>query len=146
MGIKTVSQSLLAIGVATFAMACAAAQDAAAPAAAPAEEWRAKNLQVLPADLNRGQIFGIMKGFAMSLGVRCTHCHVGEEGQPLSTFDFASDEKPTKAKAREMLKMTRMLNEHHFGVSDPAEFKVTCYTCHRGSTKPLTVKPEDPAV
>ena len=35
-------------------------------------------------------------------------CHKGEEGKPLSTYDFASDENPNKNRAREML---RMLNE-----------------------------------
>ncbi len=47
------------------------------------------------------QVINVMRGFAMGLGVRCEHCHVGEPGQPLGSFDFVSDEKPTKEKARD---------------------------------------------
>ena len=59
-----------------------------------------KNLQVLPKDTTRQQINPIMRGFTRALGVRCPYCHVGEEGADMSTFDFASDEKPTKKTAR----------------------------------------------
>src|SRR5262245_24181699 len=55
-----------------------------------------KNLQVLPKDWTRQQVTQVMRGFTRGLGVRCPFCHVGEEGADLSTFDFASDEKPTK--------------------------------------------------
>lgn len=136
-----VSRTLLAMGIAGFAVAVASAQETpqSTPPAAPSSEL--KNLQVLPSTMTRGEVVGLMKGFALGLGVRCTNCHVGEEGAPLSTYDFASDEKPMKLKAREMLKMTIMLNKHHFEVENPAEFKVTCYTCHRGSTEPETTHP-----
>ena len=40
----------------------------------------------------------VMMGFTRALGVRCNHCHVGEDGQPLSTFDFVSDENPNKVR------------------------------------------------
>jgi len=86
-----------------------------------------------------------MKFFAQSLGVRCTHCHVGEEGKPLSTFDFASDAKQTKLTARKMLAMVHRINSEDFGVTDFANVKVTCFTCHRGSTKPLTAPPANAA-
>jgi hypothetical protein len=86
-----------------------------------------------------------MKGFAQQLGVRCEHCHVGE-GNDLSKFDFASDEKPTKATARKMLRMTMALNEQVAALNIPPAAgapattgpKITCYTCHRGEKKPLT--------
>ena len=100
-----------------------------------------KNLQVLPKDSSRVQLLPTMKFFAQSLGVRCTYCHVGTEGQPLSTFDFASDAKPTKLIARKMLAMVHRINQQDLGVTDPKDLKVTCYTCHRGSTKPLTTAP-----
>jgi len=73
--------------------------------------------------------------------VRCTFCHVGEEGKPLSTFDFASDAKAKKLTARAMLQMARKLNKDEF----QGEMKITCFTCHRGSTKPLTEPPPPPA-
>jgi hypothetical protein len=104
-----------------------------------------KNLKVFPQDITRDQLLSNMKFFAQSLGVRCTHCHVGEEGKPLSTYDFASDAKPTKLRARKMLAMVHRINSEDFGVINFANVKVTCFTCHRGSTKPLTAPPADAA-
>lgn len=69
-----------------------------------------QNLKVFPKDIAVRALIDTMAGFTRALGVRCTYCHVGEEGQPLSTFDFASDEKPTKTKAREMLRMVGAIN------------------------------------
>ena len=100
-----------------------------------------KNLKVLPKDMTRQQLLGTMKLFSQSLGVRCTYCHVGEEGKPLSTFDFASDAKDKKLIARKMLVMVHRINEQDFDVHDFANVKVTCFTCHRGSTKPLIAPP-----
>jgi hypothetical protein len=130
---------LLATGCAAFVTAVVTAQAPTPPAAAASPAF--KNLQVLPKDIGKDQLFPIMKGFAQGLGVRCTHCHVGTEGQPLSTFDFASDAKPTKLIARKMLAMVHRINEQDLGVKDPKDLKVTCYTCHRGATKPLTMAP-----
>jgi len=130
----------LAAGCAAFLAAVATAQAPTPPAAGPMSPPY-KNLQVLPKDISREQLVGNMKFFAQSLGVRCTHCHVGAEGQPLSTFDFASDAKPAKLVARKMLAMVHRINEQDFGVKDFKDVKVTCYTCHRGSTKPLTAPP-----
>jgi cytochrome c peroxidase len=130
----------LAAGCAAFVAAVATAQ--APPAAAPAPP-PLKNLQIFPKDISRAELIGNMKFFAQSLGVRCVHCHVGTEGQPLSTFDFASDAKPEKLKARKMLLMVHRINEQDFGVTKFADVKVTCFTCHRGSTKPLTAPPPD---
>jgi len=130
----------LAAGCAAFLAAVATAQAPAPPAAGPMSPPY-KNLQVLPKDISREQLVGNMKFFAQSLGVRCTHCHVGAEGQPLSTFDFASDAKAKKLTARAMLQMAHKLNKDEFD----GEMKVTCFTCHRGSTKPLTEPPPPPA-
>ena len=60
------------------------------------------NLQVIPKGTPVQQVIGMMRGFTSALGVRCQYCHLGEEGQPLSTFNFASDEKRTKKTARIM--------------------------------------------
>lgn len=132
---------LLATGCAAFLAAVATAQPTPAPTAAP----QYKNLQVLPKDITQDQLFPIMKSFAQALGVRCVHCHVGEDGKPLSTFDFASDAKQQKLTARKMLVMVHRINEQDFGVKDFKDVKVTCFTCHRGSTKPLTAPPPAPA-
>jgi hypothetical protein len=103
--------------------------------AAPAQE-PPKNLQVLPKDMPRPQVIGVMQAFTAGLGVGCTHCHVEVPGaQP----DFASDDKPEKKTARVMMRMTTDLNAKL--ASDlgkaPAELtRVGCITCHRGVPQP----------
>jgi len=105
-----------------------------------------ENIQVLPDDVTGRKLGGVMRGFASSLGVRCEHCHVGE-GSNLSEFDFASDEKPTKLKARLMLQMVNAINQEHLsqladidaGTSSPA-LEVTCMTCHRKQTRPVMLQ------
>ena len=121
------------------------------PAMLPAQQWtpEIKNLKVLPEDTPPGQVVSIMRGFAIGLGVRCTYCHVGEEGAPLSTYDFASDEKLTKRKARIMLGMVQDINgkyltelpTEHTGHEHAAttRLQVRCSTCHRGQPRPLTL-------
>ena len=133
-------KAVLGIAAATFGLSVAFAQPAAPPPAAPAF----KNLKVLSPTISRPDLMNVMKLFAQSLGVRCTHCHVGEEGKPLSTFDFASDAKEKKLIARKMLAMVHRINQQDFGVSDFGNVKVTCFTCHRGSVKPLTMPPDAP--
>ena len=130
--------AVLGIAAASFGLSVAFAQTSAPPAQPPGF----KNLQVLPKDITRANLMSTMKLFAQSLGVRCTHCHVGEEGKPLSTFDFASDAKQKKLVARKMLAMVHRINEQDFGVKDFSQVKVTCFTCHRGSVKPLTAPPD----
>lgn len=108
------------------------------------------NLQVLPKDMSRQDVVQTMRTFTRALGVRCQHCHVGE-GNDLSKFDFASDEKPTKKVARAMLTMVIDINTKHLaGVGEPAApaapgeppaLKVTCFTCHRGELKPVAAAP-----
>ncbi len=97
-----------------------------------------KNLQVFPEDIDTRQLLGAMRGFSRGLGVRCQHCHVGEKGQPLSTFDFASDDKAAKLAARAMMRMVRSINEQVAEtVTDGAEpVVVRCVTCHRGALLP----------
>ena len=85
-----------------------------------------------------------MRGFTASLGVKCTFCHVGQDGKR-ETMDFASDANPHKDIARRMMAMTRRLNEQDFMVTDFTQSKVTCYTCHRGAAEPLTAAPAPPA-
>jgi hypothetical protein len=97
------------------------------------------NLQILPATTTRATLVPLMRSFALSLGVRCEHCHVGE-GNDLSKFDFASDEKPAKITARRMMRLLERIHEQLQGLGDGARMpKVTCYTCHRGERVPATV-------
>lgn len=95
------------------------------------------NLKVLPKDIARPALTAIMRGYNSSLGVQCNHCHVEDMAQR------ASDDNPKKEIARKMIKMTMDINSTYLeGVGDaavPDQPKVTCFTCHRGAVKPLTV-------
>ena len=133
-------------GVAAMLTAPSLAQPAGTPTA-PKQEfvWPARitNAKVLPADIGADRLRMTMVTFSRSLGVRCTFCHVGPEGAPLSQLNFASDANPHKDVARGMIRMTRRLNAEDLttvlGASDRQ--RVTCYTCHRGSSDPESVLP-----
>ena len=107
---------------------------------------RISNAKVLPADIGADRLRMTMVGFSRSLGVRCTFCHVGQEGAPLSTFDFASDARPHKEIARGMIRMVQRLNREDLTaiLGASAAPRVTCYTCHRGSAEPETALPPLP--
>jgi len=113
-----------------LALVFAVAQPSAAQQPAP------KNLQVLPKDYTNQQVTAIMRTFTAGLGVQCTYCHVA---------DRSSDENPHKGVARKMLTMQMAINDQFLkDVGEPApagQNKVTCYTCHRGTEKPLTAAP-----
>jgi photosynthetic reaction center cytochrome c subunit len=119
-------------------------QPAAGAPQGPPPPWAPiKNLQILPADIARADLINTMKGFTRALGVRCTNCHIGEESQPIQSYDFASDTKPAKRTARIMLRMMADVNAKLASVGDkPAgEPRVTCYSCHRGEQKPVNTPP-----
>jgi len=99
-----------------------------------------KNLQILPKDSTKAQVVEVMRNFAGGLGVRCNHCHVGENAATLEGFDFASDEKEAKKIARVMMKMTREINEKLLPATGRSPLvEVRCVTCHRGLVKPETL-------
>ena len=141
----------------SLGLACACATEArgqaappaspgAARAAAPAWSWpeKAKNLKVLPPDSPPEKLRAVMRGFSRSLGVRCSHCHVGKEGEPLSAYDFASDANPKKEVARGMYKMLGTINGQLREIQPNAEDRVNmwCHTCHRGLARPRTLAEE----
>jgi hypothetical protein len=111
------------------------AQGGAAPPGGGRQGGATRNVQVLPKDWTPQQVQQFMRStVAPGLGVMCGHCHVA---------DRASDEKKEKVQARKMLQMLMAINDQHLkDVGDPTVAqKVTCYTCHRGTTKPLTAPP-----
>jgi photosynthetic reaction center cytochrome c subunit len=117
------------------------------PAPAQPPPWQPPdptNLQVLARDTPKPELIRMMRSFTRALGVRCEFCHLGE-GNDLSRFDFASDDRRQKRNARLMLRMVADLNGTYLaGVPEPRSDgtpAVTCYTCHRGETKPITVAP-----
>lgn len=104
---------------------------------------KTENLQVLPEEIPPEELGRIMRGFTRALGVRCSHCHVGREDQPLSAYDFPSDEKAAKRTARQMLRMVQAINGEHLAEMDSLEgpaAEVTCATCHHGQTRPVTLE------
>jgi hypothetical protein len=88
-------------------------------------EEKYKNIQVMKG-MPASRLMPVMNMFTKSLGVQCSYCHV--PGQ------FPSDDKPAKLTARNMLKMVHQINDENF----PEHRQVSCWTCHRGSTKPET--------
>ena len=109
-------------------------------------EWPEKrqNLQILPKDLPGSDLRNYMISFVNGLGVRCSHCHVGEEGQPRSTYDFPSDANPNKGKARVMLTMVDDINDHLKNIEPRGDERVDvwCQTCHRGRPRPMRLSHE----
>jgi hypothetical protein len=100
------------------------------------------HLQVLN-DIPESQLFLVMNGVAQSLGVGCPYCHV-RNPPATNTVEggwlFDRDDKPAKAKGREMMRMVRDLNRSQYG-GRPV---VTCYTCHRGETRVANLPPLPP--
>ncbi|HEU4836522.1 MAG TPA: c-type cytochrome [Pyrinomonadaceae bacterium] len=107
----------------------------------PVEQVR-KNIQVLKG-LPDSQLFLLMNFVGDSLGVNCDHCHVKGEKNPQTgedTWLWERDDKKEKARGRDMMRMVLELNRTTFN----REAVVTCYTCHRGSTRPERMAPLPP--
>ncbi len=95
------------------------------------------NLQIIPKDTPREQVIATMQGIAGALGVQCNYCHV-QEGRG-GRNDFATDEKPAKKTARQMMVFARELNDKMPAVVGKAANETTrvgCMTCHRGLAVP----------
>jgi hypothetical protein len=83
-----------------------------------------KNIQVLkgvPAD----QLIPAMQFITASLGVQCDFCHVPGA--------FEKDDRKPKQKARKMMQMMFAINKDNFD----GHREVTCYSCHRGASRPI---------
>lgn len=109
---------------ATAAIGLACAQ----PAETKTAEQVYKNITQLkgtPAD----QLGPAMQFIASSLGVDCAFCHVPGK--------FEADDKGPKKTARNMIAMTAAINKDAFG----GRLQVTCFSCHRGSARPVAVPP-----
>jgi photosynthetic reaction center cytochrome c subunit len=121
--VGSVALLVLAGAVALYAAFQAPAQNE--PPQKTAEQ-QFKNIQVLkgiPAD----QLIPTMQFISASLNVECTFCHVEHE--------FQKDDKKPKQIARKMMQMQMAINANNF----EGHQQVTCNTCHRGSTNPVSV-------
>jgi len=87
-------------------------------------EQKYKNIQLLrgiPSD----RLMKVMFAFKTSLGVDCTYCHIKDQ--------FEKDDKTQKQTARKMIQLVRDTNAK-LGTAT----RVTCFTCHRGQTRPAS--------
>lgn len=100
--------------------------DTSVKAQEKAAQPRFKNVQVLK-DVPPDQLIPAMQFISASLGVACEFCHVRDA--------FDKDDKQSKQTARRMIQMMFALDTDQFH----GERAVTCYTCHRGSAKPVSI-------
>ena len=91
----------------------------------PTAEQVYKNIQLFKG-MPASELEPTMAFISGSLGVKCNHCHVNP---------FSKDDKLTKQTARRMIQMVFDLNKGSFR----GEKAVSCFTCHRGSPKPVSV-------
>jgi len=98
-----------------------------------------ENVKVFPKDTPVRDVIDAMRGYTGALGVRCSYCHKGEEGRPLSEYDLASDDKRPKLVARQMMRMVQEINRRLDTIPErPADkVEVSCRTCHRGVSRPV---------
>lgn len=96
-----------------------------------------KNIQLLKT-MPAGRLLRVMElGYAKSLGVDCTHCHVAGA--------WEKEDKPTKQITRDMFAMMGNINQEQLkkikNLKSP-EPMINCTTCHRGQTKPALNLPD----
>ena len=87
-------------------------------------EQKYKNIQLLRG-IPSERLTKIMFSFKASLGVDCTYCHIKDQ--------FEKDDKPAKQVARKMIQLVRDTNTKLGSMTH-----VTCFTCHRGQTRPAS--------
>ena len=106
----------------------------------PPAEHKYKNLKILPKDISEADLKKVMDEFKDALGVKCSFCHAPSKDSTQRWPDFASDDKPEKGIARQMMKMTAKINKKYFSYSKNEQGAfiptVECMTCHRGKEHP----------
>jgi len=90
-----------------------------------------KNIQTMK-NTPAGRLLSVMEmGFARSLGVNCTHCHIPDK--------WELEDKTQKQTARDMSGMVSTINRELLknikNLKSPSPI-VNCTTCHRGAIKP----------
>jgi len=116
---------------------------------AVAEDRVFTNLQVLDPDISDQDLSQLMLRNLRGLGLPrrqsqgCLYCHVGSMDIPSDDWNFASDEKITKRKARVMMAMVKDINESHLGSLEQrldSDYEITCFSCHKGRTDPRPIE------
>tara|TARA_B100000686_G_scaffold181812_1_gene188828 strand:- start:1070 stop:1420 length:351 start_codon:yes stop_codon:yes gene_type:complete len=95
-----------------------------------------ENVKVLDIT-SKSEMRKYMKSISKDLGVKCSYCH---------DMDDKSIDTPEKDITREMIKLTRylndLLNNEKEDTTNHATY-VTCWTCHYGKTQPASIRPEE---
>ena len=84
-----------------------------------------QNIKVLNIE-SRSEMKKYMKSISKDLGVKCSHCH---------DIDDKSIDTPEKEIAREMMILTRQINDYLYSLYDEKDemiVSVSCWTCHKG--------------
>jgi photosynthetic reaction center cytochrome c subunit len=120
---------LLMVAVATLAALVMFAQDKGGKGGGKAPKAPPKNLKILTPE----NFMDNMRAFVPALGLAdkggCNFCHVAD--------DRSADTKQEKVMARMMIGMVNDINSKF----PDGKVHVSCFTCHRGSTEPLTAPP-----
>ena len=92
------------------------------------------SLKLLPPNTPVHGPDSIMGEFRDALSVDCAYCHGGDKPQE-------NDVNPRKDLARKMIMLVRQINANFpgTGVFPVGPQVVTCYTCHRGDTHPVSL-------
>jgi len=98
-----------------------------------------KNMQVLDFESER-DLKKYMKSISKDLGVKCKYCH------DLNDKSIDTDHKKI---ARKMMRMQMDLNKSFFALLGDSLhihddiLQISCWTCHRGTREPQTIKPKE---
>jgi hypothetical protein len=122
---KFVSKAGLIV-ITCLAVTTVSAQTESAASKLKPSEKVYKNIQILK-DIPADEVIPAMQFITYSLGVNCSFCHV--EGA------LDKDDKKPKQTARKMMQMMAAINQANFD----SKQEVTCYSCHRGAVRPVTV-------
>src|SRR5579863_3847705 len=117
---------IVAFGTALLGARAQNTPQAASAGAPKTAAQQFKNVQVLK-DVPADQLIPAMQFITASLGVDCDYCHVEHA--------FEKDDKKPKVTARKMMEMMLTINSENFD----NQREVTCYTCHQGGSKPVSV-------
>jgi hypothetical protein len=103
-----------------------------------------KNLKVIRKSITKDDLEVLMGRYAREVGVACNYCHSNTKGIIPERADFASDEKPEKRIARQMMIMTDKLNKKYFSFKNRYNIYdkpvISCKTCHRGLIHPSNAR------
>jgi hypothetical protein len=102
--------------------------------APPPEQRPGISLKLLPPDTHVHGADSVMGDFRDALNVDCNYCHGGGRTQE-------ADINPRKDIARKMIMLVRQINSNFpvTGVFPVGDQAVTCWTCHRGDTNPVSL-------